>query len=137
MPKPVRTPITQALEDGVLSRRELKALMVRSDGPALNRLALWVATLLVTGSGAEEPKDRWVSLGLHCAPQPKAVQRAAPSRCRPFLKYWGTPGAVHRACDRKVERGTTSRASGESDIACDIDSGQIRFLQVTDDAQIC
>ncbi|MEO1248617.1 MAG: fatty acid desaturase family protein [Pseudomonadota bacterium] len=60
MPKPVRTPITQALEDGVLSRRELKALMVRSDGPALNRLALWVATLLVTGSLINWTYETWL-----------------------------------------------------------------------------
>jgi len=46
----VRTPITQALEDGTLSRRELKDLMRRSDRPALMRLAAWVVTVLTTGT---------------------------------------------------------------------------------------
>lgn len=45
----VLTPITQALRDGKLTRRELKALMRRSDGPALVRLALWVVLLAFTG----------------------------------------------------------------------------------------
>lgn len=45
-----RTPITQALADGVLTRRELKALMRRSDRPALLRLALWLAALSASGA---------------------------------------------------------------------------------------
>ncbi len=46
----VLTPITQALNDGALTRRELKALMRRSDGPALRRLAVWLLALCCTGS---------------------------------------------------------------------------------------
>lgn len=48
--KPVLTPITQALEDGAISRRELKALMRRSDRPAAIRLVFWVLLLIATGS---------------------------------------------------------------------------------------
>ncbi|MGC3939732.1 fatty acid desaturase family protein [Roseobacter sp. EG26] len=46
----VLTPITQALNAGVLTRQELKALMVRSDVPALKHLALWIMLVLSTGS---------------------------------------------------------------------------------------
>ena len=46
----VLTPITQALNDGKITRRELKALMARSDRPALVRLALWVCVLAGTSS---------------------------------------------------------------------------------------
>ncbi|MEO9650182.1 MAG: fatty acid desaturase family protein [Roseobacter sp.] len=45
----VLTPITQALNDGTLTRRELKDLMKRSNLPAFRHLALWVVTLAVTG----------------------------------------------------------------------------------------
>lgn len=45
----VLTPITRALNDGTLTRRELKDLMKRSDGPAFRHLALWVACVLATG----------------------------------------------------------------------------------------
>ena len=34
----VRTPITQAMNEGALTRQELKALMARSDRPAFTRL---------------------------------------------------------------------------------------------------
>ena len=44
----VRTPITQAMSEGALTRRELKALMARSDRPALLRLAGIVLLLGVT-----------------------------------------------------------------------------------------
>ncbi|MBX2886375.1 MAG: fatty acid desaturase family protein [Granulosicoccus sp.] len=50
MNSPVLTPITQALEQGILTRRELKQLMRRSDRPALWRLVLWVAAVVFTGS---------------------------------------------------------------------------------------
>lgn len=50
MPEPVRTPITQALQDGAISRRELKMLMQRSNLPAFRHLALWLVLLLITGS---------------------------------------------------------------------------------------
>ena len=55
----VKTPITQALNDGVLTRQELKALMKRSDGPAVLRLALWIALLLTTGSLIWLAKGTW------------------------------------------------------------------------------
>jgi fatty acid desaturase len=48
MPEQVRTPITQAIAEGVLSRSELKMLMRRSDGPALIRLAIWFVVLIGT-----------------------------------------------------------------------------------------
>ena len=47
----VRTPITQALKDGALNRRELKALMQRSDAPALWWLAGHLGLLALTGLG--------------------------------------------------------------------------------------
>lgn len=53
----VRSPISQAMEEGALSRRELKQLMQRSDGPAFKRLLIWFAVLAVTGSLI------WLSLG--------------------------------------------------------------------------
>ena len=64
----VKTPITQALNDGVLTRQELKALMQRSDGPAVLRLALWIALLLTTGSLiwlAESTWWIWPAMTLH------------------------------------------------------------------------
>ena len=45
------TPISQAIEDGVISRRELKALMRRSNGPALIHLIAFACTLGLTGYG--------------------------------------------------------------------------------------
>ncbi|MEM1431964.1 MAG: fatty acid desaturase family protein [Pseudomonadota bacterium] len=53
----VRTPITQAMRDGALTRRELKALMQRSNGPALRRLAGHIALLALTSAGI------WASAG--------------------------------------------------------------------------
>lgn len=57
MATPVLTPITQALNDGALTRQELKALMRRSDWPAVRRLVVWAAALMVTGSLV------WLSMG--------------------------------------------------------------------------
>lgn len=48
MSLPVPTPITQALSEGVLTRRELKRLMIRSDRPGLIRLVLWLGVLALT-----------------------------------------------------------------------------------------
>ena len=39
----VLTPITQALNAGTITRRELKEFMKRSDGPAFRHLAIWLA----------------------------------------------------------------------------------------------
>lgn len=52
-----RTPITQALEEGVLTRRELKTLMRRSNMPAFLRLAVWIPLFLGTGLLV------WLSMG--------------------------------------------------------------------------
>ena len=41
----VLTPITQALNAGTITRRELKEFMKRSDGPAFRHLAIWVVVL--------------------------------------------------------------------------------------------
>ena len=46
----VLTPITQALNDGIITRTELKQLMRRSNAPAFAHLALWVLTLIATGT---------------------------------------------------------------------------------------
>jgi len=55
--KPVLTPITQAIQEGVLSRPELKQLMRRTDKPAFIRLLVWFCVLGATGSIV------WFSLG--------------------------------------------------------------------------
>ena len=47
----VVTPITQALNEGAITRRELKALMVRSNGPAFLHLVGWLTILFATGTG--------------------------------------------------------------------------------------
>ncbi len=44
----VITPITQAMNEGTLSRRELKQLMRRSNAPGLVRLAVWFAAMAGT-----------------------------------------------------------------------------------------
>ena len=44
----VRTPITQAMREGAISRQELKALMKRSNKPALIRIIIWIALLSFT-----------------------------------------------------------------------------------------
>lgn len=49
MTQKVLTPITQALNDGALTRQELKQLMRRSDWPATWRLAVWFAVMFATG----------------------------------------------------------------------------------------
>ncbi|MFT5004887.1 MAG: fatty acid desaturase [Paracoccaceae bacterium] len=46
----VVTPITQALNDGMLTRTELKGLMKRTNAPAMRHLTLWIVTILATGS---------------------------------------------------------------------------------------
>jgi len=48
VPQKVTTPLTQALEEGRLTRAELRAFMVRSNGPAAVRLVLWVLMLGAT-----------------------------------------------------------------------------------------
>jgi len=44
----VRTPITQAMTEGALNRKELKELMQRTNKPALTRIVIWVALLSFT-----------------------------------------------------------------------------------------
>ena len=44
----VKTPITQAMKEGVITRKELKELMKRSDKPAFIRLFIWVTLLSLT-----------------------------------------------------------------------------------------
>lgn len=53
----VQTPITQALQEGALTRIELKQLMHRSNAPALALLLLWCLTLLCSSILV------WVSIG--------------------------------------------------------------------------
>lgn len=49
MAQTVATPLTQALEEGRLTRAELRRFMARSNGPAALRLIVWVLMLLVSG----------------------------------------------------------------------------------------
>jgi len=44
----VRTPITQAMTEGAISRKELKGLMKRSNRPAMIRIVIWIAMLSFT-----------------------------------------------------------------------------------------
>lgn len=53
----VVTPITQALQEGVITRSELKALMARNNRTALGWLLAWIAVLCVTSTLV------WLSLG--------------------------------------------------------------------------
>lgn len=55
----VRTPITQAMQEGALTRRELKALMVRSDGPALWRVLVFSLALIATSGLIALTYDSW------------------------------------------------------------------------------
>ena len=55
----VRTPITQAMSEGALTRRELKVLMTRSDRPALLRLAGIVLLLGITSALIWVAYDSW------------------------------------------------------------------------------
>ncbi|MEP3865760.1 MAG: fatty acid desaturase family protein, partial [Paracoccaceae bacterium] len=68
MASDVLTPITQALNDGTLTRVELKTLMKRSNGPAFRHLGLWVAALLATGGLIYLTYDTplvWLAMFLH------------------------------------------------------------------------
>ncbi len=56
----VRTPITQAMSEGALTRAELKALMARSDRPAFLRLAGIAVVLAVTSSLIWLAYDSWL-----------------------------------------------------------------------------
>ncbi len=60
MSQPVVTPLTQALAEGKLTRDEVKSFMQRSDGPALRRLALWVAVLAGTTTLITLAWDSWL-----------------------------------------------------------------------------
>lgn len=60
MASAVRTPITQAMNEGALTRRELKALMTRSDRPAFLRLAGVLALLAVTSALIWVAYDSWL-----------------------------------------------------------------------------
>lgn len=60
MTQAVRTPITQAMNDGALTRRELKALMTRSDRPALVRLAGFLTLLAATSTLIWLAYDSWL-----------------------------------------------------------------------------
>ncbi len=54
------TPLTQALEEGKLTRDELKSLMRRSNWPALGRLAVWGAVLAVTTTTIALAWEHWL-----------------------------------------------------------------------------
>lgn len=54
------TPLTQVLEEGKLTREDLRALMQRSNGPAFRRLALWIAVLTLTSTLIALAWDSWL-----------------------------------------------------------------------------
>ena len=60
MPYEVKTPISQAMEEGVITRKELKSLMVRSNNPAFVRLFLWICMLILTSSLIYFSYDTWL-----------------------------------------------------------------------------
>jgi len=55
----VLTPLTQALQEGALNRRELKQLMRRSNKPAFVRLLLWVMLVGLTSTGVYLSLGSW------------------------------------------------------------------------------
>ncbi len=60
MTTPIVTPLTQALTEGRLSREELKALMQRSNRPALRRLVVWLGVCAATGSLITLTRNSWL-----------------------------------------------------------------------------
>jgi len=56
----VRSPISQAIQEGTLSRRDLKRLMQRSDSPALLRLAVWFLLIAGTSSLIYHSMGTWL-----------------------------------------------------------------------------
>lgn len=50
MTNPIITPITQALQEGALTRRELKQLMQRKNGPGVIRFILFLLTMICTAA---------------------------------------------------------------------------------------
>ncbi len=56
----VQTPIAQAMKEGVISRRELKLLMKRSDKPAFLRLIAWVLIVSLTGTAIWLCQGSWL-----------------------------------------------------------------------------
>ncbi|MFL2792333.1 MAG: fatty acid desaturase, partial [Paracoccaceae bacterium] len=60
MPYEVKTPISQAMEEGVITRKELKSLMVRSNNPAFVRLFFWICMLILTSSLIYFSYDTWL-----------------------------------------------------------------------------
>ena len=55
----VLTPITQAINEGVLTRRELKELMRRSNVPGLIHLAVWLVAIVGTGTLVWQAIGTW------------------------------------------------------------------------------
>lgn len=53
------SPITQAMQEGALSRRELKLLMRRSDKPAAIRLVIWFCLIGVTATLVYVSQNSW------------------------------------------------------------------------------
>ncbi len=60
MARSVVTPLTQALDEGLLTREELKQLMQRSDRPALRHLAVWILVLAGTTTLITITWDSWL-----------------------------------------------------------------------------
>ncbi len=60
MAQAIVTPLTQVLEEGRLTRDELRALMQRSNGPAFRRLALWIVVLILTSTLITLAWDTWL-----------------------------------------------------------------------------
>jgi len=59
---PVRHPLTQAMQEGAITRAELKTLMQRSDQPALIRLVIWFAVMGLTATGIWLSHGSWLML---------------------------------------------------------------------------
>lgn len=60
MTQPIVTPLSQALAEGKLTREELKSFMRRSDGPALQKLFLWVLVVSATTTLVTIFWDSWL-----------------------------------------------------------------------------
>lgn len=58
----IQTPIAQAMQEGIITRGELKKLMARSNIPALLRLVLWLGMLGLTSSIIWLTSGGWMML---------------------------------------------------------------------------
>lgn len=62
MGQEVLSPLSQAMEEGAITRHQLKKLMVRSDKPAVIRIVIWILLLFITSSLISVSMGTWFLL---------------------------------------------------------------------------